>query len=65
MDPTVLAMITAAVSVLGSEYIKGVGSEVGKATWTGIKSILGWTEDPNPADIPDRVATELVPTIPQ
>jgi hypothetical protein len=59
MDPIVMATITAAVSVLGSEYLKGFGNEAGQSTWNGIKSLLGWTSDPDPADIPDKIAAAL------
>lgn len=59
IDPVVLSSLTAAVSVLGTDYLKGVGSEAGKATWTGIKSLFGWTSDPAPADIPEKVTNAL------
>jgi hypothetical protein len=39
IHPVVLSSLTAAVSVLGTDYLKGVGSEAGKATWTGIKTL--------------------------
>jgi hypothetical protein len=47
------------VAVLGNEYLRGVASEAGKSTWTGIKSLLGWTSDPGPAEIPEKVANAL------
>jgi hypothetical protein len=59
IDPVVLSSLTAAVSVLGTDYLKGVGSEAGKATWTGIKTLFGWTSDPAPAEIPERVTNAL------
>ena|ERR1035438_94560 len=62
IDPVALASITSAVAVLGNEYLKGVASEAGKSTWAGIKSLLGWTSDPAPAEIPERVANALTAT---
>ena len=59
IDPVVLSSLTAAVSILGTDYLKGVGSEAGKATWTGIKTLFGWTSDPAPAEIPEKVTNAL------
>jgi len=59
VDPVALASITSAVAVIGNEYLKGVATEAGKATWTGIKSLLGWTSDPPPAEIPEKVASAV------
>lgn len=59
IDPVALASITAAVSVLGNEYLKGFASEAGKGTWSGVKALFGWTSDPAPAEIPEKVATAL------
>src|ERR1039457_3777316 len=59
IDPVALASIVSAVAVLGNEYLKGVASEAGKSTWTGIKSLLEWTFDPAPAEIPEKVAVAL------
>lgn len=59
IDAAALATITAAVSVLGNEYLKGVAGDAGKATWSAVKSLFGWTSDPNPAEIPARVANQL------
>jgi hypothetical protein len=59
IDPISLASITSAVAVLSNEYLKGVANEAGKATWTGIKSLLGWTSDPEPAEIPVRIASAI------
>ncbi|MCH8621765.1 hypothetical protein [Undibacterium sp. TS12] len=58
-DPITIAAITAAVSVLGNEYIKGVASEAGKTTWQGIKSLFGWSSDPAPSEVATQVATKL------
>jgi len=60
LDPVTIAILTSAVSVLGSEYTKGVASEAGKSTWSGVKSIFSWAKDPAPADIPEQVATALL-----
>jgi hypothetical protein len=59
IDPVALASITSAVSILGTEYLKGFASEVGKATWTDVKALFGWTSDPEPAEIPEKVANAL------
>lgn len=59
IDPVALASITSAVSVLGNECLKGLATEAGKSTWTGIKNLLGWTSDPLPAEIPANVAKAL------
>ena len=59
VDPVALASITSAVTVLGHEYLKGIASEAGKSTWTGIKSLLVWISDPPPAEIPERVANAI------
>ncbi len=56
MDPVVLSSLTAAVSVIGNEYLKGVASDAAKSTWAGIKSLFGWSSDPVPAEIPQRIA---------
>ncbi len=59
IDPATLATITGAVSVLGSEYLKGIASDAGKSTWGAIKSLFGWTSDPHPAEIPEKVTAAL------
>jgi hypothetical protein len=59
IDPVVLSSLAAAVSVLGTDYLKGVGSEAGKATWTALKSLFGWASDPVPAEIPEKVTNAL------
>ena len=59
IDSAALATITAAVSVLGNEYLKGIAGEAGKATWSAVKSLFGWTSDPHPAEIPDKVTAAL------
>jgi hypothetical protein len=59
IDPAALATITTAVSVLGNEYFKGIAGEAGKATWTAVKSLFGWTSDPHPAEIPEKVTEAL------
>lgn len=59
LDPITLATVTSAVTLLGSEAVKGFASEAGKTAWGAIKSLFGWKVDPAPADIPERVATTL------
>ncbi len=59
IEPAALATITGAVSVIGTEYLKGVATEAGKATWSAVKALFGWTSDPDPAQIPEKVAAAL------
>lgn len=59
IDPIVLSTLTGAVSVVANEYFKGIATDAGKTTWSGIKSLLGWTSDPAPAEIPNRVAQAI------
>jgi hypothetical protein len=59
IDPVALATISSAVSILGTEYLKGLASEGGKTSWTRIKALLGWTSDPSPAEIPEKVANAI------
>ena len=54
-----MSTLTAAVSVIGNEYFKGVASEAGKATWTGIKALFGWKFDPELAEIPAKIEAGL------
>jgi hypothetical protein len=60
IDPAVLSSVTTAVTLLGTEYVKGTASEAGKATWAGVKSLFGWSFDPKPEQIPTQVATAVV-----
>jgi|ERR1700761_791381 len=59
IDAIVLSSITAAVSVLGNEFAKGIASEAGKSTWASVKTLLGWKSDPPVTDIPQEVASAL------
>jgi len=59
IDPAALASITAAVSLLGKDCMAGLATDAGKSAWAGIKSLFGWTSDPNPAEIPQKVADSL------
>jgi hypothetical protein len=59
ITPVALASITAAVRVLGTEYLKGIATDAGKGSWSGIKALFGGTSDPAPAEIPEKVATAL------
>jgi hypothetical protein len=58
-DPITIAMITAAVSVLGNEYLKGIASEAGKNTWQKVKSLFGWESEPEVSDVASQVARKL------
>jgi hypothetical protein len=60
IDPVVLATITAAVSDLGNEYLKGFASDAGKATWTRVKALFDWSSDPEPGEIPEKAARALI-----
>jgi len=59
IDPVVLSSLTAAVSVLGSEYLKGIATDAGKSTWKGVKALFGWQSDPVPSEIPEKVTNAL------
>ena len=59
IEPVALASITSAIAVLGNEYLKGVASETARATWSGVKALFGWTSDPEPAEIPEKVARAI------
>ena len=59
LDPAVLATLSSAVTFLGTELLKGTAGEAGKATWGKIKSLLGWSQDPAPADLPTAVTAAL------
>jgi hypothetical protein len=58
-DPVALASLTSAITVVGSDYLKGIASEAGKATWNQIKALFGWTSDPTPDELSSRAATEI------
>jgi hypothetical protein len=58
-DPLVLSSLTAAVSVLGNEYLKGIATDAGKNTWSAIKSLFAWTSDPSPTEIAEKVANAV------
>ena len=59
IDPIALATTTAAATVLGSEFLKGVAGEAGKNTWLQIKDLFGWQLDPPVSDLPEKIATCL------
>lgn len=59
MDPITLATVTAAVTVLGSEFAKGALSEAGKDTWAKIKALFRWKRDPQPTQLAPAVAQRL------
>jgi hypothetical protein len=55
IDPLALSSLTAAVSVLANECLKGIASEAGKTTWARIKTLLGWASDPTPEELPEKI----------
>lgn len=59
IDPNALAQITATVGIIGNEYLKGVASDAGKATWFRIKEMFGWVSDPPQAEISELAARAL------
>lgn len=59
MEPITLATVTAALTVLGNESMKGFASEAGKAIWNRAKTILGWSEEPKTEELPQAIATKL------
>jgi hypothetical protein len=59
LDPAVLTAIATAASLLGTECLKGAASEAGKSAWLRLKSLLGWTSDPPPAEIHAKVEQSL------
>ncbi|MBT9333000.1 hypothetical protein [Paracidobacterium acidisoli] len=59
MDPITLATATSALTVLGTECAKGLASEAGKDVWSKAKSLLGWTKEPEPDQLPQVIATKL------
>ena len=59
MDPITLATLTSAVTVLGTEILKGAASSVGKDLWGKIKAVFGWNVEPSMSDLPVEVATRL------
>ena len=59
VEPAAVAAVVSAVSLLGSEYLKGAAGEAGKATWSAVKSLLGWGSDPPAAEIAPKVAQAL------
>ena len=62
MDQTVLASITAGITLLGSEFTKGVASEAGKATWAKLRSLFGWKGDPPVSELPQQITAKLKDT---
>ena len=59
MDPITLATITSALTVMASEVAKGFASNVGEDLWKKVKSLLGWTSEPKPADLAPELAKLL------
>jgi hypothetical protein len=59
VDPAIISAIATGASMLGTECLKGAASEAGKSAWLRIKSLIGWTSDPQPAEIPAKVEQAL------
>ena len=59
MDPISLAAATSAVTVLGTDVIKGAASSAGKDLWEKVKNLLTINVDPAVADVPIVVASRL------
>src|SRR5436190_22408681 len=59
MEPVILATVTAAITVLATECAKGLAGQAGKDAWGKIKSLFGWSKDPNPADLSTQIAARL------
>ena len=59
MDPILLATITSAITLIGSEVAKGAASKAGETLWAKIKSMLGFGHDPSPTDLAPEIARKL------
>ena len=59
IDLLALSSLTAAVSVLENEYLKGIATDAGKATWVAIKALFGWASDPASVEIPEKVVNAI------
>ena len=59
MDPAARVSLISAVTLLGRDYLQGIASESGKATWKQVKSLFGWTSDPRPEELPKLVSAEV------
>lgn len=59
MEPTTLATVTAALTILAAECAKGAASEIGKDAWKKIKSLFGWKTEPVPAQLPADIEERL------
>lgn len=59
MDPITLATLTSGAAVLAAECAKGAASEAGKDAWTRIKTLFGWTKEPDMAEFAPDIAQRL------
>jgi stage V sporulation protein SpoVS len=59
VDPITLATATSALTLLGTECAKGAASEAGKDMWSKAKSLLKWSKEPEPKELPKAIATAL------
>jgi hypothetical protein len=59
VDPISLATVTAALTVLATDAIKGVASSAGKDIWGKVKTLFGWKAEPNLNDLAVAIASRL------
>ena len=59
MDPVSLATVTAALTVLATECMKGAAGETANEVWQYAKSLLGWESDPAAEDLAVSIASRL------
>jgi hypothetical protein len=59
MEPIALATVTAGVTVVAMEAVKGFATEAGKETWGLLKRLFGWSADPPLEEIAPAVAARL------
>jgi hypothetical protein len=59
IPPEMLATLTASVTLLGHEFLKGGADEAGKNAWSAIKHLFGWSSDPPEAELPATISKTL------
>jgi len=59
LDPLVLSSITSCITLLATEFGKGLAGEAGKAAWTRVKELFGWHSDPQIEELPQKVSASL------
>ena len=60
MDPIVLATVTSAVALCGTEFLKGAASEGGKQLWGKIMKLFGWQSPPTQSELAPAIAKRLL-----